>query len=142
MTKKGKFLLFLISFSVTLLIIGVAVSLFFLVYDDSRILGTHITEPTPTFTPTPTPIYQEYLNRPANYVGEVIEAENSNQITLKRHDSSRLILSLQPDISIYVLRPSDPTAAITIEPISGIRIGDTLSVYTENKDIHAIFLLK
>jgi hypothetical protein len=153
MTAKNKIIIFLLAFTVSLLFIGATISVFFLLYSQPAVLGKRTNkalQPTPTAlpTPTPTPPYFSYLTLPANYVGKVIEIRyDPPQIVLERDDSSRVKLDLKPDVHIYVVNNNQAGGAemkpdVTIEPLEYLANNDTLSIYTEDKNIHAIFLLK
>lgn len=99
-------------------------------------------DPTPILTPspTPTPPYFAYISRPANYVGKVESLNLPQEISLMRDDQSKIVLQLEENIPIYLLTYTNQIPQVTVSTVDQINIGETLSVYTEDKNILAIFV--
>ncbi|NTV30495.1 hypothetical protein HGA91_00755 [candidate division WWE3 bacterium] len=114
-----------------------------LVYRSKSNKQTQISEPTSTPSPTPTPPYLSYLERQADYTGTVESVKLPNEITLAALNQSKLELQLEPNIPIYISKEmSSGSHDITVTTVNDIQIGMTLSVYTKDHNILAIFITK
>jgi len=137
--KRKNFERAIVVLIILILFTGGGISGYFLVYQ----LSQPPIEPLPTLipSPTPTPKYNSYLSRPANYVGTIIEMPKPNDLVVEREDKSRLMISLQPDIPVYqIVNNPGQIPEISIISISSLIIGQTLSVYTEGSNIMALFV--
>lgn len=101
-------------------------------------------EPTNTPSPTPTPHYFDLIHQPPNFVGTIKENPTTNQITLQRTDGSEAILDLQPNIPVYSLKgwTSNNLPIIEVVSVDQLTVADTLSVYTKENNIIAIFIFE
>ena len=124
--------------SVIAVIIATGMSYYILVYKPENQPTNAI--PTTYPTATPTPSYFRYMNRPATYVG-TIESVSPEQIILLREDSSRVVLTIQGNVPVYSIQNNPGSIPnIVTRNASSLTVGDTLSVYAEDKSITALFL--
>lgn len=136
--KRKTIFKIVIVISILIVVIGLAGSYYFLVLKQQN------TDPIPQAkpTPTPTPKYMAYIVKPADYVGEIEGVTTENNILLSRIDGSRVILDLQDNVPIYRVKvQTGLQPVITQIGIKLLRVGDTLSVYTnEDGGVAALFL--
>ncbi len=122
-----------------IIIITIAISYYLIGYKAQQPITTGL--PTPKPTATPTPVYMPFLKKPANYVGKIVEIKNPTEIVILRDDESKLILNLKPNIPIYVVdNTSPPYPKVETYDQSILKLGDTISIYTQDNSIVAIFL--
>ncbi len=130
---------FTLIIALVIIFITILVSYYLVIYKAKQPITAGLPTPKPTATPTPT--YLPFLKRPANYVGQIIEISSPTRIVMLRDDKSKLILNLKPEIPIYVVRNTNSSAP-QVETFnqSILKVDDTISVYTKDNAIVAIFL--
>jgi hypothetical protein len=122
-----------------LTLLAATLSYYLLVYRGSNPFPAGL--PTPYPSPTPTPAYLPYFNRPASYVGTIEQINSTTEVVLIREDQSKLVLNLKPNIPIYkVMNSAGAVPNVSVITADTLSIGDTLSIYTKETSIVAIFL--
>lgn len=137
--RQKTFVKIIVIASLFVIVLGGGLSYYFMIYRVNN--NPAIAIPTSAPSATPTPAYMGFINQPPNYVGE-IEAIDETEIMLLREDGSRVVLNVRPEIPIYqVVNSPDQLPDIITLSIDSLQIGNTLSVYSQDKKIAALFLL-
>ncbi|NCS32224.1 hypothetical protein GW793_01900 [bacterium] len=139
---KRQIILRVILLIVVILLVSAGISGYFLIY--KPYVDSRDTPPKATPTPTPIPEYLEFLQTPANFVGEIERIDTlQDTVTVVRDDRSRIQLTLNPFTKIYVVskfQPQNVRVEITDQNI--LQENMTVSIYTNDKNITALFVLE
>ncbi len=136
--KPKQLFIILVVVSLIGILVSTGVSAYFLIFKQTPAKSINLPTPPPTTKPTPT--YQSLIDQPADYVGTIESIDGTESITLLRQDGSRAVLQLNPNIPIYeIVDPNQTPPQVYVRRVSSLSPGQTLSVYTEQTDIIAIF---
>lgn len=125
-----------------IVLISTGISAYFLIYQPHQ--NSLQTQSKISPTPTPIPEYISFLQRPADYVGIVERIDSATDlVTVLRDDGSRIQLTLNAFTQIYLVARYQPqTIQVTISTISALQEQMTISIYTNEKSIQAVFALE